>query len=510
MARTPRGSGPSGRPKGTFGVDRELKHALSLIEGGKVVQARTLIDRLLARRKRDAGVIRAKGLLEFRSGKYREAEALLDQARKLAPDHPMIPIDEALVHQRRGRYPEMIDSVRRALRRNPTRSEIRSLLVEALVSAGQLDEAEDELKRFNAERPLDQRLAEGLARVLDLQGRREEAVDTIDRVLAVKGGTPWLRRRMLLRKGRILEKLGEYDRAMDAWRDGHAAVPVTFDPDAFDARVDGVLDRLRAATFAPPETDTARTELPVMIVALPRSGTSLTERILAAHPDVVGIGETSIITETIRDHQAILGADPMVDILDATPEVVERTRFEALSRIRGLSGDAKRVVSKHLQNWSYLPVIASWFPRARVIRITRDVAATGVSIYGQDLPQDRMPWVSRLDWIGRVIRAERRFVDAARDLVPNGWFDLEYEALVNDPETQIPPLVESMGVGFDERCLAPHKSESLQRNASEGRRFNPTLSLHQVRQPIGQGSRDRGDRWGDRLDDLRRAFETGE
>jgi len=509
MARPPRGSRPPRRSKVVPNVDLELKRILKMIEAGNVVPARVQIDRMLQKRKQDAGVIRAKGLLEFRSGRYREAEELLDRARKLSPDHPMIPIDQALVHQRRGRYPEMIDSVRRAMRRHPDRTEIRSLLVEALVSAGRLDEAEDELKRFNAERPLDQKLAEGLTRVLDLQGRREEAIETIDRILAVQSGSAWVRRRLLLRKGRILEKLQEYDRAMEAWREGHDAVPVEFDPDAFDARVDAVLDRLRAATFDPPTTDAGRTELPVMIVALPRSGTSLTERVLAAHPSVVGIGETSIISETIREHRDRFPEDPMVDILDASPDLVERTRYEALARIRDLGGAAERVVSKHLQNWSYLPVIATWFPAGRVIRITRDPAATGVSIFGQDLPQDRMPWVARLDWIGRVMRAERRFVSEARKLVPNPWFDLEYESLVADPATVIPPLVESMGVGFDERCLSPHESESLERDAGEGQRFNPTLSLHQVRQPIGRSSIDRGDRWGDRLDDLRRAFDSG-
>ncbi len=510
MARSKGGSRRGGRPKSPIGTDLELKRALELLEAGNVTQAKPLIDRMHARRKRDAGVVRAKGLLEMRSGRYREAEEFLDRARRLDPDHPMIPIDQAMIHQKRGRYPEMIDAARRALRRNPRRTEIQSLLIEALVSAGRFDDAESELKRINAERPLDQRLAEGLAKVMDLQGRREEAVETIDRILDAGGGSPWLRRRLLLRKGRLLEGEGDYDRAMEAWKEGHAAVKVEFDPDAFDRRVDGVLERLRAADFEPPATDAARTELPVMIVALPRSGTSLTERILAAHPDVVGIGETSVISETIRDHRGQFPEDPMVDILDAESSLVERTRVDALSRIRGLAGHADRAVSKHLQNWSYLPVIASWFPCARIIRITRDAAATGVSIYGQDLPQDRMPWVARLDWIGRVIRAERRFVEAARSLVPNPWFELEYERLVDDPASLIPPLVEAMGLPFDERCLAPHESESLDQGADQGKRFNPTLSLHQVRKPIGRGSRDRGDRWGDRLDDLRRAFATGD
>ena len=508
MPRPSRGSRPAKRPKSGLKADLELKQVLKMIDAGNVVPARAQIDRMLQKRKQDAGVIRAKALLEFKSGRYRDAEELLDRARKLSPDHPMIPIDQALVHQRRGRYSEMIDSVRRGLRRNPGRTEMQSLLIDALVSAGRLDDAEEELKRLNAERPLDQRLAEGLTRILEIQGRSEEAIETIDRILSLPGGVGWIRRRLLLRKGRILEKLQEYDRAMEAWREGHAAVVVKFDPDAFDARVEEALDRLKAATFDPPTTETGRTELPVMIVALPRSGTSLTERIMAAHPSVVGIGETSIIPETIRDHRDLFSEDPVLDILDTSADVVERTRHDALSRIRDLGANADRIVSKHLQNWSYLPVIATWFPAGRIVRITRDPASTGVSIYGQDLPSHSMPWITRLDWIGRVIRAERRFVSEARKLVPNPWFELEYEALVADPATVIPPLIESMGIAFDERCLLPHKSESLKPDAAEGQRFIPTLSLHQVRQPIGRSSKDRGEHWGNRLDDLRRAFDS--
>ena len=350
-------------------------------------------------------------------------------------------------------------------------------------------------------------MADPLTKVLDLQGRYEEALDVFAKVADAKGLLPVMRKRMNLRRGRILEKIGDHDGAMKAYEKGYAQLNLSFDPDAFDRRVDDILAELRKASFPEPRTDAARSRLPVMIVSMPRSGTSLLERIMASHPLVSGIGEESVISETIREHRARLGKEPIRDMPFEEPAILENLRTDCLNRIRQLSGDSERTISKHLQNWSYLPVIASWYPRAHVVRITRDPEATGISIFGQDLPAERMPWVGRLEWVGRMIASERRFVAAAREFLPNPWFDVVYEELIEEPESRIPPLIESIGMEFDERCLSPHKAEST--DGGEGKKFRPTLSIHQVRKPISKDSVDRAAVWGDRLDGLRRGLEEG-
>lgn len=508
MASPSRGPRRGGTSPRTNKPDPALGRAIELLSAGRLAAAAAIIDPMVEKRRKDAGVVRAKGLLEMKHGRYTEAEQYLDRARRLDPRHPMIWVDKAMIHQLRGRYGEMLESARAALRLVPERAEIQTLVVEALVSTGRYDEALEFVRGVGRGKPLNPRLADPLTKVLDLQGKHSEAIGIIDQVSGTTGLDPMIRKRMLLRRGRMLEKMGDHDGAIEAFREGHSQRKLVFDPDVFDRRVDEVLEALRDAEFTEPTTEAGRTRLPVMVVAMPRSGTSLLERIMAAHPAVGGIGEESVISETLRDHRDRLGKDPVPDMASLDPDLIEELRNDCLGRIRRLSGEDERTVSKHLQNWSFLPVIAAWFPKANVVRITRDPVATGISIYSQDLPVDRMPWASRLDWIGRVLAAERRFVAAASEIVPNPWLDVVYEDLVTDPKTRIPPIIEALGLEFDPACLEPHKAESSD-GKRDGKRFRPTLSLHQVRKPISTGSLDRGSIWGDRLDDLRRGIADG-
>ena len=486
-----------------------VNRAIELLQAGNVEASAAIIDPMLKKGRKDASVIRAKGLIEMKRGRYTEAEGYLNRARDLDPGHPMISVDQAMIHQLRGRYDKMVEAARNAYRVSPGRSQTHMLLADALIVANRSDEAYDFIRELGKGKTLEPMLADPLTKVLDLQGRYEEALDVFAQVGDAKGLLPIMRKRMNLRRGRILEKLGDHDGAMEAFETGYAQLNLSFDPDAFDRRVDDILAALREANFAEPETDAASTLLPVMIVSMPRSGTSLLERIMAAHPLVNGIGEESVISETIREYRDRLGKETIRDMPSTDPVILEGLRTACLARIRQLSGDSERTVSKHLQNWSYLPVIAAWYPKAHVVRITRDPAATGISIYSQDLPAQRMPWVARLDWIGRMIASERRFVAAARELVPNPWFEVVYEDLIDDPESKIPPIIESIGMEFDPVCLSPHKAESTGKGGDGGKQFRPTLSLHQVRKPISKDSVDRAAVWGDRLADLQRGLEEG-
>lgn len=505
--RGPRRTGSKSKPRPAVRADPKVNQVLQMLQAGRVNEAAAIIDPLFARRGKDVAVIRAKGMLEVKRGRYADAERCLERARRLDPKHPMTFVDQAMIHQLRGRYDRMVEAATSAIRIAPDQPRLQTLLIEALVSAGRLEEAMAQVDRLKEGGSMDPSLADPLTKVLDLTGRREEAIEIAGRMGEHKALTPTMRKRMLLRRGRMQEKLGDHAAAMESFHAGHAQLDLDFDPDAFDRRVDEVLETLGKSSFPEPTTELGATRLPIMIVSMPRSGTSLLERILASHPSITGIGEESVISDTIRDHREQLGPDPVPGMHSVDAGILETLRADCLRRIGELSGDGVRTVSKHLQNWSYLPVIAAWFPLAQVVRITRDPESTGISIYGQDLPADRMPWVNRLDWIGRVVAAERRFVSAARDLVPNPWFEVVYEELVDDPAGVIPELIRSTGLEFDDRCLAPEQAEST--DGGDGKRFRPTLSLHQVRKPISRDTRDRGTAWGDLLDDLRRGLREG-
>jgi hypothetical protein len=307
------------------------------------------------------------------------------------------------------------------------------------------------------------------------------------------------------------DDLAELDAALASFEEGQAQVRTTFDPDAYDRRLEQVAAELPAFDPEDAAVDGPRSSrLPVFIAGLPRSGTSLVERILGTHPQVSAIGESGVMQDVIRDHRDAVGDDHALGPLRVSDDVADAMRRQVLDRMRELGGSAERIVSKHLQNWAYLGTIGFWFPNAAVIRLVRNPAANAISILGQDLPPDRMAWATRLDWIGRLMRAERRFVDAVRAKLPNPWLDLAYEDLVVDPALWIPRIIDVAGLPWDEACLEPHRAEGSG-GAGGGRaaRFQPTLSLHQVRRPISADAAGRAEAWGARLDPFLRAFETG-
>ncbi len=501
MPRPKRPSRPAASKPLVSRPDPQLARAMELLKAGRNAEARAIVDPIVAKRPKDAAAVRVKGLVEMRSGRYAEAEAWLHKSARLDPRSPLTMLDQAALHKFHGRFPEMIAACREALKRSPGHVGAEAMLARSLESSGDLEGAYEFIKSVGARRSLDPDSGECLIAVLDLLDRHDEALDAAEGFLAAGGVAPVLRRRVLLRRGRILEKRGEFDAALASFEEGQAQVPTMFDPDAYDRRIDQV-----AADAA--DDGPRATRQPVFIAGLPRSGTSLVERILGAHPDATTIGESGVMQEVVRDHREAVGPDQALGPLRVAPDLADLMRRQAIERMTQLGGAAPRIVSKHLQNWAFLGMIGFWFPNAAVIRLTRDPAANAISILGQDLPPDRMAWATRLDWIGRLMRAERRFVDAVRGKLPNPWLELSYEDLVAEPGTWIPRIVEITGLPWHPGCLQPHHAED---GGSGGRsaRFQPTLSLHQVRRPITAEAAGRADKWGTRLDAFRRAFERG-
>ena len=482
--------------------DPDLRRATELFQAGKVAEAAPLIDAAVARNPRNANALRIKALIILRGGLMLEAQKILDRAHKLDPRNPMLPLDQAVIHKLGGRYAEMTTSCREALKRMPGSRRGEAMLAQAYEGGGSTDQAIRFIEETIAKRGLDAEMGETYVNVLELAQRRDEALIVAERLLEASTTPPPIRRRLLLHRGRMLEKLGRFDESMDSYDAGHAIFPVTFDPDAWDRRLDAIIDETPPMSIPDPMSDAADTEIPVFIASLPRSGTSLVERIIGVHPAAYGAGETGMVGEVLRGARDRIGNDVFQGVRDATPEVIETLRRQYLEQQKSLFGHSPRIVNKHLQNWQFLPIIAAWFPKAAVIRIDRAPADVGISIYGQNLSHDRMPWATRLDWIGRMIRSHQRFSDAMKARIPNPWLDLNYENLVTEPEPVIRSLINFLGLDWDDRCLEPHQSE----RGRGSRRYMPTLSIHQVRQPIGRGSLDRAAAFGDRMAALHRGL----
>ena len=216
------------------------------------------------------------------------------------------------------------------------------------------------------------------------------------------------------------------------------------------------------------------TELPVFIVGLPRSGTTLTEQILASHSKVHGAGELSVVRDTFESLPRTLNVDATaaecLGRLDR--ETAQRLTRHHLDHIRSLNRQALRIVDKMPENYIYLGLLTALYPGARFIHCRRDLRDVAVSCWMTHFRHIR--WANDPEHIVSRIRGYERLMDHWRQVLPPVWLDVPYEETVADLETAARRLVAFCGLEWEPECLAFH----------EGRRTVRSASLAQVRRPI--------------------------
>jgi hypothetical protein len=216
-------------------------------------------------------------------------------------------------------------------------------------------------------------------------------------------------------------------------------------------------------------------ELPILIVGMPRSGTSLVEQILASHPAVHGGGELGHLRE-------LVGA---VSLLNEAglgfPEGVARLRFDDfdrlghgyVGRLQQIAPEAQRVTDKNNWNFCYLGFAHLVAPRARVIHCIRNPLDTCLSCYMLDFASLRFAF--DLGELGRYYRAYAQLMAHWRSVLPSDWMlEVRYEDLVEDVERETRRIVSYCGLDWDDSCLSFYATERTVR----------TASFAQVRQPV--------------------------
>ena len=238
-------------------------------------------------------------------------------------------------------------------------------------------------------------------------------------------------------------------------------------------------------------------ELPVFIIGMPRSGTTLIEQVLASHPQVYGAGELALFT-TISDE--------VFERSGSTPEIVVRTNDAALREIgdRYLAGIAElapsqvlRVTDKMPNNFLSVGLIALVFPNARIIHARRNPLDNCVSCFSLNFESPGLAWTYDLTELGRYYRQYARLMDHWHAVLPPGrMLDVQYEETVEDLEAQARRILAYCGLEWDPRCLEFYKTK----------RPVKTASVTQVRKPIYRSSVNRADKYGELLAPLKQAL----
>jgi tetratricopeptide (TPR) repeat protein len=472
-------------------------------------------------------------------GKLDEAAAAYQELLARDPDQPDCWYELGFLRRRLRRFAAALDAYDEALRRGVVRPE-EVHLNRGVIFADCLHQpaaAEQELSRALALNPGYLPALQNLANLHEDLGRRQQALEAYERILAleprafaalaryahiaaVSDGDPLIGR---LRTALAERDVSAADRAslgfalayrLDAGADypaafaaAEAANQASRESGGRAARYDRVaherfIDALIAAFPSPgaaaalpgranaPGSCTAGAEVkPIFICGMFRSGSTLTERLLAGHPEVRAGGELDLLPHLVRSALAPFPAR-MAAQSEAT---LGSLAARYLQELQQLFPGARCVTDKRPDNFLLIGLIKTLFPEARIVHTRRDALDTCLSIFFLNL-DPRLSWALDLLDIGHYFGQYQRLMTHWRSLYGKDILDFSYESLIDAPAAATHRLLDYCGLEWDERCLEPSRSAGPVK----------TASVWQVREPLHSRGRGRARRYATQLEGLAR------
>jgi hypothetical protein len=275
--------------------------------------------------------------------------------------------------------------------------------------------------------------------------------------------SPMDRARICFALFHAFDKLGQPDRAWPYLEQGNALRKALM---GYDISQDHALfERLGALEAVPLKEVAPAPVVPIFILGMPRSGTTLTEQIISSHAEVAGAGELSLFADLARD---FLAGGPV------TEGALQELRSGYLQGLAALGGRARFVTDKMPHNFCFLPLICAALPEARIVHVVRDAASVCWSNLRQYFTAQSLGYCYDLDDVVDYHGLYRDWTDRCEAAWPGRVRRLDHAALTADPEAQIRALIADLGLAWDAACLAPQ----------DNRRRVHTASAGQVRQPV--------------------------
>ena len=380
-----------------------------------------------------------------------------------------------------NRHDEAVARYERSLTMAPNLAVARSGYANQLMILGRLEEAEREIEQAIALAPTKAEFYRILAEIK----RFSPGDPHLAAMQALAGNISELtddeRRDLHFALGKGLADIGHHADAFRHLIAANALKRLQIDYDETAAL--GLLERI-ATAFTPQAMRRLAgcgdpSPLPVFIVGMPRSGTTLVEQVLASHPLVFGAGEIADLKAAIA---AVTGSDSAPRLAEGigamTAEQVRRIGAEYRDRLAAQAPTAQRITDKMLMNFLWIGLIHLALPNARIIHVRRDPADTCLSCFSK-LFVGGLPFTYDLAELGRYYRGYVRLMAHWRAVLPEGaMLEVQYEELVTDFPAQARRLVAYCGLEWDERCSAFYTT----------RRPVATSSATQVRRPIYRNS----------------------
>jgi tetratricopeptide (TPR) repeat protein len=449
-----------------------------LREQGKLDEAVARYQRALALKPEFAEAHCNLGDVLREQGKLDEAVARCRQALALRPDHVTAHISLGNVLREQGLLSEAVACYRQALTLNPRSAEGYQQMGAAWRILGRLTEARNAYEKAIELTPGKPVLHLALAQLkrfapgdADLAALEKLATELAS--LSVED-----RMQLGFALGKAYRDLGDYERSLHHLLEANALKRqrIVYD----EAARLGQLDRIRevfTSDLMREKRGLGNTSpVPVFIVGMPRSGTTLIEQILASHPRVFGAGELKHFSTSVERLSRVENGE--LSFPEAFSSIASEQLHELgmsyVAAVRTLAPDAERITDKMPHNYCFAGLIHLALPNARIIHLRRDPIDICLSCFSILFASDH-PYAYDLGELGRCYRAYEALMEHWRKVLPPGvMLEVQYEEVTADFEGQARRIVAHCGLEWDDACLSFHETERPVR----------TASAVQVRQPI--------------------------
>jgi tetratricopeptide (TPR) repeat protein len=423
-----------------------------------------------------------------RAGRLREAVTLYKRALFLKPDHADAHYNLALALLEQGKLDDAITHCERAIAVNPDRAEVHNTLGLILKDRGEFGDAMGHFAKAIAIKP-DCAEAHFNRAELKTFHRGDTDLAALEALVRRDGLSADKGLLVHFALSKALEDIGDYGQAFEHLRRGNSLKREQIDYDEkSEVRLFERISTVYDATLFDRFRGTGDpSRVPIFVLGMPRSGSTLIEQILAGHPQIHGAGELRDLDTALSS--VLSAGNPTVPYPECVPsldgDILRRIGEAYLARLAVLADRKARIVDKLPGNFLDIGLIRLILPNARIIHTVRDPIDTCVSCYsklfafGQYFSYD-------LGELGRYYRCYSALMTHWRSVLPPASIlDVSYEDVVDDLEGQARRLIDYCGLPWDDRCLSFHKTI----------RPVKTASTVQVRQPLFRSSLQRWRRY---------------
>lgn len=463
-------------------------------------------------------------------GKLEEASARYEKALALKPDYPEAHNNLGLALQLQNRLGEAVAQFEQALALQPDHVEAHNNLGIALQEQGKLNEAMDRYKHVLALKPDNAVAYNNLGSTLKELGQFSEATVQYERALALKpdyaeahynraevvtfrqrdtnvialealasdtNRLPEAKRLYIhFALAKALDDIGDYARAFEHMFAGNALkrLEIDYDETLTQKTFRLISDVFEAGLFNRFPVAGDPSSVPIFVLGMPRSGSTLIEQILASHPEVHAAGELKNL-DLLANGQT-MAYPACISNLDAGG--LHHLGEAYLASLPEISPGKSRITDKSPLNFLHVGLICLILPNARIIHTVRDPVDTCVSCFSKPFRYG-MNFSYSLAELGRYYRLYDQLMAHWRSVLPpNAMLDVCYEDVVDNFEEQARRLLDYCALPWDDRCRSFYKTS----------RPVATASVVQVRQPLFRSSLNRWHRYKDYLQPLLTELET--